>query len=109
MDSSAEPGWDVDTLFPGGGNVRNGRAGGGELHHSPSKHRHTIYFNKDHYGPVFGGVAAPRSLSIEVVVVSGGTRSRGDTAGESGDGGRNRLGVTGGIGGGGRYGEISQK
>ena len=44
-----------------------------------------------------------------MVVVSGGTRYRGDTAGESGDGGRNRLGVTGGIGGGGRYGEISQK
>ena len=35
-DAAAEPGWYVDTPFPGVGNVGGGRAGGGDLYLRPS-------------------------------------------------------------------------
>ena len=78
---SAENGWDVDVPLSGGGDGGGGCAGGGELRCPPSEHRRKFYHKKAHYGPVSGGVVAPRILGIKYVVGTGGNISRGDKGG----------------------------
>ena len=106
VDAASEPGRDVDIPFPGGGDVRGGRAGCGDLCRPPSEYRCAIYCDKAHYGPVSGGGAAPGSSGIEAVVGTRGTRSRGDMGG---GGSGNGLGGADGRGGGERYGGLRQK
>ena len=57
----------------GGVNVGGGSAGGGDLRCLPSEHRHAIYYDKSHYGPVSGGGATPRGMGFGALVVTGGT------------------------------------
>ena len=94
-DEAAEPGRDVELLFPRGGYVGGGSVGGGDLCHLPSEHLNIIYCNKENYGPLFGVGVEPCRLGIKAVVGKGGTRYRGDTGGGLGGGGRNRLGGSG--------------
>ena len=103
-DITAQPGKDVDVPLLGLGNVGGGGAGGGYLSQTQSEHRHPIYCNKAHYGPVYGGGAAPRSLGIEAVARTRGNWYIGDMGGGSGDGGGNGIGITYGRWGGGRDG-----
>ena len=61
--------------FPGGVDIGGGRAGIVYLCCLTSEHFREIYHNKAHYGPVSGGDVASRISGIEVVVITGGTRS----------------------------------
>ena len=108
-DATLEPGKDMEVPFPGGGYIRGRRAGGGDLNHPPSDHHPVIYCKNDHSGHVSGDGAAPRSSIIKSVMVVEGNKSRGDTGGGSGNGGRKVLGGAGGRGGGGIDRELSQK
>ena len=71
-DSIAERRRDVDVPSPGGGNGGYRNVGGGDLCISPSEHRHKIYCDKAHYGPVSGGGAVPRVAGFEAMMVTGG-------------------------------------
>ena len=89
----------MDAPFPGGGVSRGGRSGSVDLFLPPSEHHHTVYRDRDHYGPVSGCGVVPRSSVIKVTVVTGRTRYRGDRGGGLGDGGRNIIeGVDGRVG-----------
>ena len=61
--------------------------------------RRKFYHNKSHYGPVSGGGAAFSILGIELVVVTGLTRSRADEGMGLCSGGGNLLGGAGRRGG----------
>ena len=72
-DTIEELGWYTDVPYPGGGDGRSGHAGGGYLRILPPEHRHVIYCDKAHYGPVSDGVAVPRSVGFEAVAGTGGS------------------------------------
>ena len=107
--AASEPERDVEIPFPGGVDGRGGHTGGIDLHHPPSKHCHIIYRDKAYYGPMSGGGAVPRSLGVKDVVVTEGTRYKGDTGGGLGGGGGKGIWSMYGRGEGVRYGELKQK
>ena len=82
----------MDVPFSGGGDVGGRCSGGGDQRHLLSEHHHKMYRKKAYYGPVYGGGVASSSFGIEVVVVTGRNKSRGDMGGGSVGRGGNGIG-----------------
>ena len=82
----------------GGGNGGGGNAGDRNLCRPLPEHCRTIYYDKDNYGPLYGGGVASRGAGFEAVVGAGEHRSGGYTGGIKVVGGGKGLRGAGGIG-----------
>ena len=67
-DATAERGREMDIPSLRVRNCGVGNEGGGDLRRPLSEHRCGVYRNKAHYGPVSGGMAAPRVTGFEAGV-----------------------------------------